>query len=200
MRDEQQRRLIERIQNGDASAEGELFQQYKNPILWKICRHIKADLENIKDLASEVQLAILEGLRQETFQPEKWPTLDAYIWGVTNNKIRDWFKQEKRQKQIFVDDPPSEEIAAASEEYFLETQELKNLLRAALNTLESKFKEVLELRYFNELSVQEISAQLDIPPRRVSERIHYALKLLRQAYQKMGKNLSILALLALLFK
>jgi RNA polymerase sigma factor (sigma-70 family) len=53
-----------------------------------------------------------------------------------------------------------------------------------LQALEFKYKEALELRYFKELSVPEISAQLGIPPRRVSERIHYALKLLRQAYQK----------------
>jgi RNA polymerase sigma-70 factor (ECF subfamily) len=200
MRDELQLRLLKRIQSGDAAAENELFQKYKAPIFWKICRHVKTDAENIKDLAGEIYLAVLEGLRKPSFQPDQWVSLDAYIWGVTNNKIRGWFKSEKRKNQIFADDPPSEEIAAASEEYLLETQELENLLRIALNTLESKFKEVLDLRYFNELSVQEISAQLGMPPRRVSERIHYALRLLRKAYQKMGKNLSILALLALLFK
>jgi RNA polymerase sigma-70 factor (ECF subfamily) len=200
MRDELQLRLVKRIQSSDAAAENELFQKYKGPIFWKICRQVKTDSENIKDLAGEIYLAILEGLRKQSFQPEKWENLEAYIWGVTNNKIRDWFKKEKRENKIFSDDPPPEEIAAASEEYLLESEELGTLLRTCLKTLEPQYKEALELRYFNELSVQEISAQLGMPPRRVSERIHYALKLLRKAFQKMGENLSILALLALLFK
>jgi RNA polymerase sigma-70 factor (ECF subfamily) len=200
MRDERQLRLVQRIQAGDATAEQELFLRYKDPILWKICRHVKTDSENIKDLAGEIYLAILEGLRKQSFTPEKWETLEAYIWGVTNNKIRDWFKKEKRENKIFAGDPPADEIAAASEEYLLENEELGKLLKACLKTLEPIYKEALELRYFKELSVPEISAQLGIPPRRVSERIHYALKLLRQAYQKMGKNLSILAMISLLFK
>lgn len=200
MRDERQLRLVQRIQGGETAAENELFHCYKNPILWKICRSIKTDPENVKDVAGEIYVAILEGLRKQSFQPDKWETLEAYIWGVTNNKIRDWFKTGKRENRIFVGDPPSEEITAASEEYLLENEELGKLLKACLKTLKPRFKEALELRYFKELSVPEISAQLDIPPRRVSERIHYALKLLRKAYQKMGKSLSILALISLLFK
>lgn len=199
MRDKRQLRLVQRIQSGEAAAENELFHRYKDPILWKICRHVKTDSENIKDLAGEIYLAILEGLRKQSFQPEKWETLEAYIWGVSNNKIRDWFKKEKRENKIFDGDPPSEEIAVASEEYWLENEELGKLLRACLQALEFKYKEALELRYFKELSVPEIGAQLGISPRRVSERIHYALKLLRQVYQKKAKGASISALILLLF-
>jgi RNA polymerase sigma-70 factor (ECF subfamily) len=200
MWDERLLRLVQRIQAGETAAENELFHQYKNPILWKICRSIKTDPENVKDVASEAYLAILEGLRKPGFQPEKWVNLEAYILGVTNNKVRDWFKKKTRENKIFAGDPPSEEIAAASKEYLLENEELGKLLRTCLQTLEPKYKEALELRYFKELSVAEISAQLGIPRPRVSERINYALKRLRQAYQKMGKSLSILALIALLFR
>jgi RNA polymerase sigma-70 factor (ECF subfamily) len=200
MWDERRLLLMERIQAGETAAENELFHEYQKPILWKICRSINTDPENVKDVASEVYLAILEGLRKPSFQPEKWVSLEAYIWGVTNNKIRDWFKKEKHENKIFADDPPSEEIASASEEYLLENEELGQLLRTCLQALEFKYKEALELRYFKEHSVAEISVQLGIPPRRVSERINYALKKLRQAHQKMGRSLSILALIALLFK
>ncbi|MCI0618582.1 hypothetical protein L0244_36860, partial [bacterium] len=136
MRDERQLRLVQRIQAGDTTAEQELFLHYKDPILWKICRHVKTDFENIKDLASEIYLAILEGLRKPSFQPEKWETLEAYICGVTNNKIRDWFKNEKRENKIFADDPPSEKIVAASEEYLLENEELGRLLANCMKALE----------------------------------------------------------------
>ena len=198
MRDDEQLRLAQRIHRGDTAAERELFRRYKNPILWKICRHLQTDRENINDLASEVYIAILEGLRKATFQPEKWESLEAFVWGVTNNKIRDWFKKEKRDRKTFDRMPPAEEIAAATEEYLLENEELGRHLRSCLATLEFKYKEILELRYFRELSVAEISAQLGLDPRRVSERIHYALKLMRQVYEKKRNRSSILGFLVLL--
>ncbi len=198
MRDDEQLGLVQRIQRGDTTAESELFRRYKNPILWKICRQLKTDRENINDLASEVYVAILEGIRKAAFQPEQWDALEKYIWGVTNNKIRDWFKRAKRDRQFFHADPPAEEIAVAAEEYFLENEELGRHLRSRLATLAEKYKEVLELRYFQERSVAEISAQLDLDPRRVSERIHYALKLLRKVYTKKSNRSSILGFLVLL--
>lgn len=199
MRDDEQLRLVQRIQRGDTTAERELFLRYRNPIFWKICRHLQTERENIKDLASDVCVAILEGLRKETFQPEKWDSLEQFIWGVTNNKIRDWLKKEKRDRKTFDRIPPFEEIAAATEEYLLENEDMGRHLRSRLAALELKYKEILELRYFQELSVAEISAQLGLKPRRISERIHYALKLLRQVYEKKSRHSSILGFVWLLF-
>ncbi len=198
MRDEQQR-LVQRIQTGEAEAEQELFRQYAQPVLWKITRSLKTDAQNLKDIAAEVYLAILQGLRKESFAPEKWDSLEAFIWGVTQNKIRDWFKAKKREHKYFHDDPPSEEIATASEEYLLENEELGRLLRKALRALAPKYKEVLELRYLQELPVHEMGAQLGLPGPRVSERIHYALKCMRAACEKMRLSPSIFGLLALFY-
>lgn len=124
---EYQLRLVQRIQAGDAVAEHELFRQYKDAIFWKVCRRLQTDRENIKDIAGEIYLAMLEGLRKKSFLPEKWESLEAYVWGITNNKIRDWLKEEKRDGKLFHPEPPSEEIAAASEEYLLENAELAGL-------------------------------------------------------------------------
>ena len=74
-------------------------------------------------------------------------------------------------------------VAKFTEEYLFENEELKNL-RDLLKGLPSKYKEVLDLRFFAELSVQEISDRIGLPPRRVSERINYALKLARKAIKK----------------
>lgn len=191
MKDEYLLRLVQRIQNGDSSAENDLFQKYKDPILWRIHRTITTDIENIKDVTSEVFLALLQGLRSKNFRSEEWESLEAYVWGVTNNKIRDWFKKNKHENNTFGDNPLSEEIITVSEEYLLENEELRELLSACLQTLQPQYKEALELRYFKELTVTEISAQLGMPPRRVSERIHYALKLLRKAYGLKLKKASI---------
>ena len=198
MNDADQLYLIQRIQAGEAAAETELFKRYQVPILWKIYRHLKTDHENIKDVASDVYLAILKGLRNANFQPERWESLEAYIWGVSNNKIRDWFKQTNRDHRFFEHQPPTENIAAvAAEEFLTENEELRQCLQSCLQTLDSKYRKVLELRYFRELTISELSVELGIPPRRVSERIHYALKLIRKAHGQKLKKMSIFILFSL---
>ncbi len=198
MMDADQLHLVQRIQAGEAAAETELFKRYQAPILWKICRHLKADRESVKDVASEVYLAILQGLRNANFQPERWESLEAYIWGVTNNKIRDWFKQANRNHRFIEPQPPAGNIVAvAAEEFLAEKDELRRRLQTCLQTVDSKYRTALELRYFRELTIPEMSAELGISPRRVSERIHYALKLLRKAHGRELKNMSIIVLVLL---
>jgi len=189
MKDAQHRQIVQRIQSGDAAAEKELFIKYKDAIHWKVCKHIKADAEHIKDVVGEVYLAMLQGLRSPNFEVEKWESLDAYIWGVTQNKIRDWFKRSKKERAVFNPLPPPEEVTSSTDEYLLELEEFQKQLRTLLKNLPPQYKEVLDLKFFQELSVQEISQQIGLPPRRVSERIHYALKLTRKAFEK-GKLFS----------
>jgi len=198
MRDAEQRELVQRIQSGDSAAEDKLFKRYKTLILWKISRAIKSDPENLKDLACEVYIAILQELRKETFEPGNWQTLDQFVLGVTRNKIRDWFKKDKRESALFVSDSVCREVGAAVETYLLEEQEMRRFLTNFLEKLEPKYRKVLELRYFQELSVQEIGRKLGMPPQRVSERIHYAVKLIRKECRKR-KIFSIYGVFILLY-
>ncbi len=196
---DRQRRLVSRIQAGEAAAKKELFERYKTPIFWKICRVVKADAFSLKDIASEVYLALLQELAKTSFQPQQWVSLDAFVWGVTNHKILDWFRQQKRDRRVFENEAAAAGVAAAAEDFRLETEECGRQLRACLNDLKPEYRHALDLRYFKELSIPEISAQLGLPRRRVSERIHYALKLLRKVSAKPGEDTSIFALLELFF-
>ena len=73
---------------------------------------------------------------------------------------------------------------SAAEEYELERKETQDILRNLLKKLKLKYKEVLYLKYYEELSVNEISERIKLPPRRVSERLHYGVKLLRRECKK----------------
>jgi RNA polymerase sigma-70 factor (ECF subfamily) len=195
MNDKNQISLVQRIQSGDSDAETELFEKYKDPIRWKIYRQITVDIEQQKDIASDIYLAILQGIRNTSFQPERWISLEAFIWGVTNNKIKDWLKKNKSRIEVTRQDSlPTKGVEDPDE---VGKEELRNILRSLLKKLPPKYKEVLDLKYFQELSVTEISQKLKTEPRRISERINYALKLMRKECKKR-KLLSIFSTLILL--
>ena len=61
----------------------------------------------------------------------------------------------------------------------VENKEKSELLAKAIERLKPKYKEVLYLYYYKELSREEVANRLGIQPNRVSERVNYAQKLLR---------------------
>ncbi len=172
------RNLVEKIQAGDTDAEVELFQRYGPLISRKVSFDLGARNADLRDVAADVQLALLISLRHGKFDVNRGTSLGSYIYGITINKIRDYFKTQKTRP--LTADPLPECIVSAAEAYDLEKKEIRSRLRILLGKLKMKYKEVLYLRYYEGLSITEISQKIHLPPRRVSERIHYAIKLLRK--------------------
>jgi RNA polymerase sigma factor (sigma-70 family) len=67
-------------------------------------------------------------------------------------------------------------------EELLERQESHQCFLEKLNQLDQKYQEVLKLRYFEELSYQEITVRLDLDMSVVKTRIFRAKELLRESY------------------
>ncbi|RMG24187.1 MAG: hypothetical protein D6732_24015, partial [Methanobacteriota archaeon] len=65
--------------------------------------------------------------------------------------------------------------------------------------LDDKYREVLLLRFYQHYSIEEIAQELNMERRRVSERIHYALKKLLEEL-KRDKYFSISVLILLILK
>ena len=100
----QQLRFVQRIQSGDAGAARELFLRYQKPIFWKISRAIHSDTANLEDVAGEVYLALIEGLRKDIQAMEKaLPPKYAYVHGV-----RDVETPEDLAVEYIYEDPAGE--------------------------------------------------------------------------------------------
>ena len=170
--------LVEKIQAGETEAETKLFQKYGPLIARKVSFDLGAGNADWRDVAADAQLALLISLRDGKFDVNRGTSLGSYVYGITINKIRDYFKTQKTRP--FVKESLPECIVSAIEVFETEKNEVRSQLRNLLGKLKLKYKEVLYLRYYEELSISEISAKIHLPPRRVSERIHYAIKLLRR--------------------
>ena len=175
--------LIRRIEEGDDEAEKEILAQYTDKIKLTICTKIGFNNPDCEDVLQEVLIAFLQNLREKKFDQSRETNLDSYILGITYNKLRGYFEAGKKQKKIELD---SEAPLSAlwEDETFLEKEEFKNALRDILKKLPLKYQEVLYLKFYQDLKVREISKQLDMPPRRISERIHYALQLYKKECKK----------------
>lgn len=178
--------LLQKISAGDTAAEQELLSRYE--VLQKIDMMVHVRLnappEDKKDLVNTILLDVLISLRSGKYHPDKGD-FPAYLWGITRNKIRDYW--EKNSKQIPQVGGLEEEIIDGSRPAH-ELQELKNEFRAIFKTLEWKYRQILLLRYYEDLSTEEIGDQLGLARDQVYNRLHYALKLLRESYEIFEKK------------
>ena len=180
--------LIDQIVSGDTDAENHFFLHFKERIEFLVRARLRNKVSSYdqQDILSEAKQAILLSLRKNGFDPTKEKPLEAYIAGIVSNVVAMYFRNLSKEKpkadidsyhSIESPDNPLKEII---------TSEKKKKLSAALCRLDKKYQQVLLMRVYDELSIEEISNHLNIEKRRVSERINYAIKLLLKELKKQN--------------
>ncbi len=171
--------LSQRIAAGDSLAEHELFRKYDGEIETMVrirMRHAVSEQDR-EDVVAEIRHAVLVSLRKGAFDPQAGRTVGAYIAGIAANTIGQFFRKRERGEKFVTGldgEPESDSRSPLAE---LLDKECRQELSHCLNKLKPKYQQVLLLRIYEGKSIEEISHQLGIKPRRVSERIHYAFKL-----------------------
>lgn len=170
--------LEERLKAGDAEAFESLFNRYER-LVYRTAYLITGDREGAGDIMQEVFVAVWKGHR--TFDSKKGK-LTTWLHRITVNKCftkrskrrMDFLSLEKEEaKGCCPDDPPDlpDDIVVSKEEY-------EGLMKA-LSSLDTKHRSVLVLRFFNELSYDEIAQVAGVSLGTIKSRIHYALKMMR---------------------
>lgn len=137
---------------------------------------------------------LAEDLMQETFLkallslPESHPNLKAWLYLVARNLF---FNHQKRERNLHpegISENLPDAHAVPLEQILAD--ERTQALCAALNTLEPRRREVMQLQYFSGLSLREIAAVLHISPEYVRVLAHRARKELKQRMEENGYDLS----------
>lgn len=171
-----EKELLYRSLRGEKEAWGEIVKRYKHSVYGV----------NLSILKDETEA---EDATQETFV-KAWNNLDKYDM---NRKFSTWLftvgsnisknMVRKRDRWGFLkdvslvsggSDPPST----------IEKEERKKGIREALFNLKPDYRAPLIMRYWGELSYEEISDILNIPEGTVKTRLHRGKKELKECYQQ----------------
>ena len=170
--------LLEQLQSGDAAAFESLFNRYEK-LVYKTAYLITGDREEAKDVMQEVFVAVWKW--RHTFNPEKGK-FTTWLHRITVNECS---KKRKKRRVAFLSLEGEEKKGYCPndprelpEEMMISKEEYVRLMKA-LSSLDTKHRSVLVLRFFNELSYEEIAGVVGISLGTVKSRIHYALKTLR---------------------
>jgi len=151
----------------------ELVLKFRPVVAFRVRKALGGSTPDWEDVADEIITQVIEKVRNGEFRGES--SIGTFIYTVTSRRIVDFIRQKTK---VLKGGPEPSPWPDPSED--AETRERARIVAGAVQQLKPKFKEVLNLYYYQELSREEVAARLGISPRRVSERLNYAQKLLRK--------------------
>lgn len=177
--------LIARCRQGEADAWDQFFDLHY-PATGRFLFQLSPDFsrEDVEEICQEVFISVIKNLN--TFHGGS--QVQTWIFRIALNKARDFRERQNAAKrgggQVPLSlnsehpesgltlDPAS---PAAGPDGHLLRSEQQEMLRAALDQLGNPCQEIIELRYFGELSYEEIARLLRLNEKTVSSRLSKCL-------------------------
>jgi RNA polymerase sigma-70 factor (ECF subfamily) len=174
--------VIERARGHDAEALAEIYRRYVRRV-FGLCRYMLHSEESAEDATSEVFLKLqrlIEGYDGSIPFP-RW------LLRVAGNQCIDALRRRERGRQVIVEvedttvvDAPTAALSPLSA--VISTEE-REQMRNAIARLAENYRVPLALRYYSELSYDEIAQQLNLQR-------NYVATLIFRAKQELRRELS----------
>jgi RNA polymerase sigma-70 factor (ECF subfamily) len=170
--------LVEKWQHGDVNAFETLYRQYEK-LVFRTAYLITGSKEAAEDALQEVFVSVWKS--RHTYDPSKGK-LTTWLHRITVNQCSKK-KSGKTPAAVSLEekgiDLPEMKRQSQPEDVLVNKLEYDRLLRA-MDKLDTKHRSVLVLRYFNDLSYQEIAEALEIPLGTVKSRLNQSLRYLKE--------------------
>ena len=170
------------IKEGDDQAFAILMERYKKPVYHMILKMVR-NVDDAEDLTIEAFAKAFKNL----YRFKKDYTFSTWLFRIATNNSID-FIRKKRLETMSLDtsyqDESGENVTIDVEDKNLNTQEeaiksqKKELVQLFVTKLPAKYQRLVKLRYFKELSYEEIAKELDAPLGTVKAQLHRARELM----------------------
>ncbi len=166
------RDLIQRARRGANDAFGELVTRYQTGV-FNVCYRMLHERGEAEDLTQETFMRAYD--RLHTFDLER--EFGPWIRRVAANLCLNHLEAQKVTAPL---DEERDADESARPEKQVEVKERSAQVRTALASLPPHYRAVVELRHYQELSYDEIAAELNIPLSDVKSHLFRARKILAE--------------------
>jgi RNA polymerase sigma factor (sigma-70 family) len=172
--------LVQRATDGDQRAYAELMGRYRDAIYYMLLKMVN-NASDAEDLTIEAFGKAFKNITQ--YAPNY--AFSTWLFKIATNNCID-FIRKKKASHVSLDHGNEEHEKATKdiqapvldpEETLINKQKIK-LMRSLVSKLKPRYKKLIELRYFNELSYEEIAEELELPIGTVKAQLFRARELL----------------------
>jgi len=175
--------LVRRVQKGETRLFAELVGRYQDAVYGMAVRFVRSTAE-AEDIAQEAFLRAYRGL--PGFKREA--RFSTWLYRITWNLCADWMRRQRGLRRASAPLEDAREVAdgAADVEGDLVHAQEKRAVRAAVDRLDGKYRDVVTLLYYQKLSYEEIADVLQCPLKTVETRLYRARRMLKASLEKAG--------------
>lgn len=177
--------LALRIQKGDSECFGVLMERYTEK-LTRYGRRFLSNLDNIEDIVQDVFIKTFQNMQDFDISLK----FSSWIYRIAHNAFVNGLKKQQKSMILMPDfdldvfmshhtyaDPKIEER---------EYKELIQMIERGIDTLKTKYKEVIVLHFIENMSYKDISDILRIPIGTVGIRVMRGKMQLKKVYTEMN--------------
>jgi len=176
--------LVRRLRGGDAAALRHVIERYQGRV-FALIYGIVRDRHEVEDVAQEVFLKVFQRIAAFDGRSQFY----TWLYRVAANAAKDHVKKRSRRPALPLDDgenlldenhpAPQNEAAAA---------ETRSVVRAAIDALPVRYREVLAMREIEGLSYKEIAEVLRLSIGTVESRLHRARARLKRRLESYASE------------
>lgn len=179
-------RLVSAFSDGNNQAFDVLLERHKSRIFNYIYNMVKdEDLAN--DIFQETFVKAIMTIKQGRYNANG--KFASWISRIAHNAVIDHFRQEKSQGTVSTDEAEYDilnrrELAEDTIEDIIIDKSIRDDIRSLIQSLPSEQRQVLVMRYYNNLSFKEIAEKTGVSINTALGRMRYAILNLRRIAEK----------------
>jgi len=155
----------------DHQAFGVLYDFYFDKIYGYVFKRC-GKREIAEDIVSETFTKVFCGLKN--FNPRKG-SFKSWVYKIATNNLIDYYRKELKNTKVDIEDiTEPAEIKQTTEEYLMSLEDKKKVMQI-IQKMSGRYQQVVNLKYFAELSNQEIAETMHISANNVGVLLYRAL-------------------------
>lgn len=174
--------LVRAYIDGDNEAFDTLLQRYQSKV-YSYILHIVKNKDVADDIFQETFVKIIMTLRQGRYTDTG--KFAAWLNRIAHNLIIDYYRQEKSENSVSIDNEDADmlnrrDLCDANIEDMLVDLQIRDDVRRIIDALPQPQREVLVMRYYNDMSFKEIAEATGVSINTALGRMRYAIMNMRR--------------------
>ncbi|MDO4949250.1 MAG: RNA polymerase sigma factor [Bacteroidales bacterium] len=164
--------IVERLSKPEERKKAfeEMVCAYRETVYWQIRRMVfnHDDADDIMQNTFVKAWTSIDKFRAES-------KLSTWLYRIAMNETLTFLSRQQQRRQVSIDEVDNNLLNTLESDYYFDGDELQYHFQQALQTLPPKQRQVFNLRYFDEMSYDNISSMLGTSVGALKASYHYAV-------------------------